>query len=344
MPNYTNSSERIDYLVHRRFPNANMLRVAVSSLSSRRFAPDTTKLREAVEAYRKELAALTFDELAARFEEEQRREGEQLWQRLDREEQERFFNQPHAQADYDHWSKAAHWTLDEAIALSFGRAPEVVRWERLQSLTELGSPFVYQYARRRDLALRAKTWKQLYDPVLPGFFLAWAKRTDIAVPPELTAAVEKRGVQVADWKSNYDDALATLNSQKESYEKQVAGWREAFDKAKAALNENHTEWMAIAADKNQQIAELEARIASLEQLPPEASQIPAEKPLRTRERDSLLKLVIGMAVKGYVYDPKAARSDSVAEIVKDLALVGVPLDDDTVRKWLREAAELLPPK
>jgi len=51
-----------------------------------------------------------------------------------------------------------------------------------------------------------------------------------------------------------------------------------------------------------------------------------------------------MAVKGYVYDPKAARSDSVAEIVKDLALVGVPLDDDTVRKWLREAAELLPPK
>ena len=104
---------------------------------------------------------------------------------------------------------------------------------------------------------------------MPGFFLAWAKRTDIAVPPELTAAVEKRGVQVADWKSNYDDALATLNSQKESYEKQVAGWREAFDKAKAALNENHTEWMAIAADKNQQIAELEARIASLEQLPPE---------------------------------------------------------------------------
>jgi len=58
----------------------------------------------------------------------------------------------------------------------------------------------------------------------------------------------------------------------------------------------------------------------------------------------LLKLVIGMAVRGYVYDPKAARSDSVTEIVKDLALVGVPLDDDTVRKWLREAAEQLPPK
>ena len=28
----------------------------------------------------------------------------------------------------------------------------------------------------------------------------------------------------------------------------------------------------------------------------------------------------------------------------DLARAGVPLDVDTVRKWLREAAELLPPK
>jgi hypothetical protein len=35
-----------------------------------------------------------------------------------------FFNQPDAVADYDHWSKTAHWTLDEAIALSFGKAPE----------------------------------------------------------------------------------------------------------------------------------------------------------------------------------------------------------------------------
>jgi hypothetical protein len=37
----------------------------------------------------------------------------------EREEQALFFNQPQAAADYVHWSKMAHWTLDEAIALSF---------------------------------------------------------------------------------------------------------------------------------------------------------------------------------------------------------------------------------
>jgi len=57
-----------------------------------------------------------------------------------------------------------------------------------------------------------------------------------------------------------------------------------------------------------------------------------------------LKVVIGMAVGGYSYDPKVGRSDRHTEIAGDLERAGVPLDVDTVRKWLREAAELLPPK
>jgi hypothetical protein len=139
--------------------------------------------------------------------------------KAEQEERERFFNQPRANADFDHWSKAAHWTLDEAIALSLGRAPEMVRWDRLQSLTQIGSPFVTHYARRRDLALRAKAWEQLFDPVLPGIFLAWAKRTDIDVPAELVEAVQKRGVQIADWKGMYEQAAAGLKSAMEMYDR-----------------------------------------------------------------------------------------------------------------------------
>ena len=65
---------------------------------------------------------------------------------------------------------------------------------------------------------------------------------------------------------------------------------------------------------------------------------------RPRERESMLKLIIGMAVAGYRFDPKLKRSDSVPEIVNDLEKLGVPLDPDTVRKYLREGAELLPPE
>ncbi len=90
---------------------------------------------------------------------------------LAREEQKRFFSMPNADVDFTHWGKAAQWTLDEATALSFGKAPEVVNWASVKDLVDL-SPFATQYARVLDLAHRAKERQQLHDPVVPGLFLA----------------------------------------------------------------------------------------------------------------------------------------------------------------------------
>ena len=60
--------------------------------------------------------------------------------------------------------------------------------------------------------------------------------------------------------------------------------------------------------------------------------------LSTRERETLLKLVIGMAIEGYRYEPRAVRSKAPAEIAADLAKQGIAITDDTVRKWLKTAA------
>lgn len=68
---------------------------------------------------------------------------------------------------------------------------------------------------------------------------------------------------------------------------------------------------------------------------------PSEKPLGTRERETLLKLVIGMAVKGFDYDPSASRSDAVAQIKAALEGVGISISDDTIRDKLKEAASFL---
>jgi hypothetical protein len=64
----------------------------------------------------------------------------------------------------------------------------------------------------------------------------------------------------------------------------------------------------------------------------------------TRERESMLTLIIAMAVQGYRYDPTAQRSERIKEIVGDIEKCGLSLSDDTVRSYLREAADLLPPK
>jgi hypothetical protein len=111
----------------------------------------------------------------------------------DYDENQRVFNKPCAVADFDYWSHMTYWTLDEALALSFGKAPEVVSWRVVQSHI-LVSQFARTYARRRELAVRALQWKQLYDPVLPGIFITWAKRTQIEFPAELDALVAAKSI------------------------------------------------------------------------------------------------------------------------------------------------------
>jgi hypothetical protein len=328
-PVRSNENDPIEFLVTRRFPSAWTLKMPTTMSATSRPMPDKRELRHSVEAYRNELSALTPDELAARYSEEHAKALEEARLRREQEERSLFFHQPWASADFSHWSKAAHWTLDEAIALSFGKAPEHVTWNKVQPLI-VASPFAGQYARRRDLALRALKWDQLYDPVLPGIFLAWAKRTDIPVPTELTAAVEARGIHIADWKSLYDDMKA-------SAEKSDSDWKEQAER-------QAQDWTKIVSERDDHIANLTDRIAELEPAQASRSDTVLVKSLGAKERESLLRLVVGMAVAGYRYDPKAERSAQVTEIANDLESVGVPLDADTVRKWLRAAAELLPPK
>ncbi len=66
------------------------------------------------------------------------------------------------------------------------------------------------------------------------------------------------------------------------------------------------------------------------------------KSLSTRTRETTLKIIIGMAIKGYAYNPKAAKNAAVSEIASDLERLGIAVGDDTIRKWLNEAREFLP--
>jgi hypothetical protein len=273
-----------------------------------------------MDAYKTKLQALTSDEVTslyeaecAKVEAERVKEQKELQDKAEKQEQERFFNRSNAMVDTDHWSKAAYWSLDEATALSFSRAPEVVKWDKVKSLTRI-SPFAFKYERLRDLVLRAQGSQQLYDPVTPGFYIAWAKRNEISFPADLEAAVAARGVQIADWKTYYDDL-------KKKYDEAV-GLVDALNKR-------------ILRDQEIQ-NELRAHIAELK-------ATPTERGLLGKERESVLKLIIGMAVRGYTFDPAANRTKAISEITSDLAELGISLSDDTVRKWLKEAAELLPP-
>jgi hypothetical protein len=59
----------------------------------------------------------------------------------------------------------------------------------------------------------------------------------------------------------------------------------------------------------------------------------------TTSRKSMEKLIIGMAVVGYRYDPRDERSKVTSEIHDDLQRLGVGLDQDTVLKYLQRGAK-----
>ena len=53
-------------------------------------------------------------------------------------------------------------------------------------------------------------------------------------------------------------------------------------------------------------------------------------------------MVAAMAMAFYGWDRDALRNTATAEIANDLERLGVSLDPDTIRKWLRKGAELIP--
>lgn len=299
MPKHFGEST-IDFLIRRKFGRVehsweqiNKLKSA-SNATSNAWGKQLENINVQIAAFRKELRSKSSEELATLETGEHQKEEQELFD--------------HA-ADLDHWSKMADWTLDQAIALSFGRAPEKVQWLTVQP--HVGwSPFAFQYSRVRERALSYVRWNQLYDPVLPTIFLAWAKRDGFPVDPELIRRVEARGNIVADWKDLYEK----IKQERDQLAQALATIRRDRDSINARLAEANAAHGAITSNRS----------------------------LGTRERETALKLIIGMAIHGLGYVPSASKSPIPKEIATKLAELGMPLDPDTVRKWLREAAEVLP--
>ena len=329
MANSLGRKDIIEFLVYRKFRP-----VVLANLSAKPQPRATTTLgrmlrHEEMDRYRSELQDLPSDQLQSLYQSEQ----SHALADMQREEEARFFNQPHAAADFDHWCKTEHWSLDEAIALAMGKAPEIVSWDKIKAYNR-DSPFVKQYARLRDLAERAKVWKKLYDPVLPPIFLKWAEDNEITVPAELLEKVSKLKGKLVDWKKQYDDMKAAYDR-----------LRSGYDQLQEMYDQHIADWKGVAErqsdlieSKQKQIAELEGELAAVNGAPP------ATEPAKTQsliERQNMLKAIFGMAVRGYSYNPADKRSKTVAEIVSDLELQGIPLSDDTIRRYLKEARDLL---
>lgn len=151
-----------------------------------------------INAYKDSLRSMSESELEKLF----IRERKQELEKRAKDEAGRIYNLKQSNADFVHWSKAAHWSIDEALALSFGKEPELVNWQSIKAY-QSESVFVKAYAKRRDLALRAIEAKKVSDPVSPMVFISWALELHIDLPSELLNELEKLGNTAIDWRKEW---------------------------------------------------------------------------------------------------------------------------------------------
>lgn len=198
----------IDYFVARKFGFIATLAPALATLRNERNV--MLDKNAEIEAYKATLRNMPESELLTLHKRSLAQDGENKKRTAILEEQNRFYNHASANADFDHWSRAAYWTIDEAIALSFGKEPEVVMWQKIEPLKDKTS-FAKSFAKRRDLANRARLTKKLSEPVVPALFLIWANEMNIELPTALVSEIEKLSAKITNWEAAYQKLKAEFD-------------------------------------------------------------------------------------------------------------------------------------
>lgn len=222
-----------------------------------------------------------------------------------------FYDDPSADADFEYWTQVAHWTIEETAALSLGKDPERVSTKTLWPYRNF--VFGRQYARRLELCKRAQGARKLYPLLEEGALI-----NPLAVLPKyfLRWATDI-GLEIPE---RLKEAVIQRHGPPDQR-------RPNFD------------YRDIA-----ETSALKARVAFLEQELAKSPPKPKPQSAVTRERNTLLKIILGLAMDQYGYQPHAPRNATAGEIAGDLDGQGISVSEDTVRKYLNDASEFAPPR
>ncbi|NBX53263.1 MAG: hypothetical protein EBT63_06425, partial [Proteobacteria bacterium] len=130
-----------------------------------------------------------------------RRKDEELRQEKINQREYEWFLDPKYNADFDYWLKADYWSVEECLALAFGKNPRLINFAKIinfQHSINVSSKFVLKYLENFDLVERSinyfslgtmicdKYTKTENKKVKPLDFINWAKSKNIELPKGLS--------------------------------------------------------------------------------------------------------------------------------------------------------------
>lgn len=204
------------------------------------------------------------------------------------------------------------WTESEAVLLSLSIDPREpftgLDHRKIRTLNDIPG-----YASRIFMLARAVVAFGWHGFILPSDFVKWANSKHLSIPSKLISAVQKT--------------------------KPITGFTIREQNPNAIVFKEKTEAEKWLHESN--MSELNALRFRYQEDRVKIRKKRAEENINPKSRTSLLKIVIGVAVDKYRYDSKANVTYTASQIQSSVERAGLTIDDDTVRRWLREAAELL---
>lgn len=96
------------------------------------------------------------------------------------------------------WSYRFFWSVDEAAALSFGRSPSKVLYDRYMQEMDGSSEFASYFCQLREAILSAQAIGTLPTPIPAKLYVDWTEASRVPFPPALAEAVRSNFSRMID--------------------------------------------------------------------------------------------------------------------------------------------------
>jgi hypothetical protein len=226
--------------------------------------------------------------------------------------------------DVVHWSNLPEWSPEEGVALSLGIDPRKANWAT--GFAHSDHPLFPEYRKRYELVLRHIHFLTDRSPL--GFMLSMKQLLDFNFPAELKEAV----------KNNVEAAQSNSKAHSELKPKEHNTLRKIISCIAVAKyhydpNTNHR---MVATDISSSLKKngIQVDQEAIEQL-----LTNSETPGLRGDRQTHLRVFLGMAMAKYHYKPKLKRQSAATNIWNSFKLLGRRIDEDTIRKWLKLASK-----
>ncbi len=307
---FQHSNSLIEFLSLRLFPAKLTIKAKAELLTGDKYDAAMAYI-EAIDCYEAELSELSETALQQLIADEKEGDEELQREQDQQEENNRFFYDRSARADYFEWTKRETWSIDDATALLLGKDPDVVYWDNVNPLV-YKSKFAKRYGDLRQQLKSVRDSGELHKSQTPAAYLHYAKFSGFALPAELEAL------------------LAPVRKTED---------KPAEPEAPCEQPSGVTEFQRL----------LEQNRQKLQAPKPDEAEEPAAKAdsgsdtimMMRLERETLLKMLGAVAIGRYGMDPACADMSVTETIVNDFEKVGLSVKPDAAHKLLADAARLV---